>query len=150
MTSFQVRQATIGDLKQLVPLFDAYRIFYGRPSDPALARDFLFERFKHQESIIFLASAPGDPAVGFTQLFPSFSSLRAERIYILNDLFVLPSARRQGVAALLLEAAADFGRATGAVRLSLATALDNRPAQQLYERLGWQPDDSFRHYDLTL
>jgi len=145
-----IRQANLQDLERLVALFDAYRQFYGRLSDPAIARSFLLERFKNQQSIVFLASDEANHDLGFTQLYPSFSSLSAARIYILNDLFVLPVARRTGVAGLLLETAAAFGRSMGAVRLSLATALDNAPARQLYEHMGWQLDEQFCHYDLTL
>ena len=74
-----VHQATISDLELLVPLFDAYRQFYRRPGDSALARQFLWERFQHNESIIFLAVRQDGSAVGFTQLFPSFSSVSAAR-----------------------------------------------------------------------
>ena len=63
---FTVRQATIFDLELIVPLFDAYRQFYRRPSDPDLARRFLRERFQHNESIIFLAVRGDGSAVGFT------------------------------------------------------------------------------------
>jgi GNAT superfamily N-acetyltransferase len=100
--SITVRQATIFDLDLLIPLFDLYRQFYRRPSDPDLARRFLRERFEHNESIVFLAMLGNDAAVGFTQLFPSFSSAAAARIFILNDLFVLPEARRMGAGSQLL------------------------------------------------
>ena len=81
-----VRQATIFDLDLLTPLFDAYRQFYRRPSDLGLARRFLLERFQHNHSVVFLAMRQDGSAVGFTQLFPSFSSASAARILILNDL----------------------------------------------------------------
>ncbi|MGH8432239.1 MAG: GNAT family N-acetyltransferase [Solimonas sp.] len=148
--SITARQATVHDIEQVVPLFDAYRQFYGQPPDPGMARSFLLERFRHQQSVIFLAADAAGQGLGFTQLFPSFSSVRASRTYVLNDLFVAPSARRQGVAALLLDKAAEFGRSVGAVRLSLATALDNAPAQKLYEASGWKADDMFRYYNLLL
>src|SRR5580692_4043751 len=109
MGELAVRQATIFDLELLVPLYDAYRQFYRQPSDPALARRFLLERFQHNESTIFLATKDG-AGVGFTQLFPSFSSVSAARIFILNDLFVSPEARRQKVGSLLLGAAERYGR----------------------------------------
>src|SRR5271166_852532 len=100
MNQITVRQATIFDLDILVPLFDAYRQFYRQPGDMGLARQFLRDRFEHNESIIFIAESKGS-AVGFTQLFPSFSSTAASRIFVLNDLFVSPEARRMGVGALL-------------------------------------------------
>lgn len=145
-----VRQATIFDLDLIVPLFDGYRQFYRRPKDPDLARRFLLERFQHRESIIFLALKEDGEAVGFTQLFPSFSVLSATRIFILNDLFVSLEARRMGVGSMLLDAAARFGRAAGAVRLTLSTEVANQTAQALYEREGWKRQTEFYSYDLTL
>jgi GNAT superfamily N-acetyltransferase len=147
---YAVRQATILDLDRLVPLFDAYRQFYRKPSDLDLARQFLLERFRHNESIIFLAVRQDGRAVGFTQLFPSFSSASAARILILNDLFVLPDARRMRAGSLLLSAAAAFGRAVGAVRLTLSTEITNEAAQALYETEGWTRQTDFYVYNFTL
>jgi len=148
--SFQIRQATIRDLDVLVPLFDGYRQFYEQSSDPALARKFLSERFAHHESLILLACDAQGNGLGFTQLYPLFSSVRAARIYLLNDLFVAPDARRRGVASALLTASAEHARALGAARLFLATAVDNTPAQALYESLGWRREEAFCEYTLTL
>lgn len=145
-----VRQSTVFDLDRLVPLFDAYRQFYRKPSDPDLARRFLLERFQHNESIILLATRQDGSAVGFTQLFPSFSSVSAARIFILNDLFVQPDARRSGVGSLLLKAAVEFSRALGAARLTLSTELTNDTAQALYEGEGWKRQTDFLSYTLNL
>ena len=145
-----VRQAGIDDLDRIVPLFDAYRQFYRQPSDIGLARSFLLERFQNQQSIIFLALDPDGSATGFTQLYPSFSSASAKRIYVLNDLFVVPEARGRKIGRALLEAAAEYGRKTGAARLTLSTALDNTTAQALYESFGWQRDNVFCTYTLPL
>jgi len=145
-----VRQAGFDDLDSVVPLFDAYRQFYKQASDPVLARSFLQDRFRNNESIVFLAFKPNGSALGFTQLYPSFSSGLARRIFILNDLFVVPEARRHGVGGALLQAAAEFGVKSGAVRLALSTALDNAAAQALYERSGWRRDTVFCTYTLPL
>ena len=93
----RVRQAEIEDVDALVPLFDAYRQFYRQPPDLARARAFLAERFAHQESLVLLAEQDGE-AIGFTQLYPLFSSVRTVRTWLLNDLFVAPAARRSGAA----------------------------------------------------
>jgi GNAT superfamily N-acetyltransferase len=145
-----VRLATIFDLDLVAPLFDAYRQFYRKPADLSLARKFLLERFQHNESIIFMAIEEGGAALGFVQLFPSFSSGAAARILILNDLFVAPEARRVGVGALLLRAAADFGKVVGAVRLTLSTEVTNKNAQALYEAEGWKLQTDFCVYNLAL
>jgi GNAT superfamily N-acetyltransferase len=148
--SFRIYQATIHDLDTLVPLFDGYRQFYRQASDPSGARRFLAERFMHHESVILLARDDQDAGLGFIQLYPLFSSVRMMRIYVLNDLFVSADARRQGVAKALMVAAADHARALGAARLLLTTELDNKPAQTLYESLGWRRDQEFCEYALML
>lgn len=145
-----VRRAGAADIDALAPLFDAYRVFYGRPSEPALARAFVLERLQQEQSVVFLALRGDGTAVGFTQLYPSFSSVSAARTFILNDLYVAPAARRAGVAARLLAAAAAHGRAAGAIRLSLSTAVDNEAAQALYAAEGWVRDTRFLAYSLAL
>jgi ribosomal protein S18 acetylase RimI-like enzyme len=149
--TFQTRLATIHDLDALAPLFDGYRQFYGQPGDEPRARQFLAARFANHESMILLACDDGaGQGLGFTQLYPLFSSVRTVRTYLLNDLYVAAPARRRGVASALLQAAAEQARAHGAASLSLSTALDNAPAQALYESLGWQRDRQFCEYALTL
>ena len=144
------RRAGAEDLDLITPLFDGYRRFYGQAGDPDLARDFLSQRLSRNESTLFLAQDERGEALGFAQLYPSFSSVRAQRIFILNDLFVTPSARGRGVGRSLLQAAAVFGKSQNAVRLSLSTAIDNKTAQQLYEANGWKRDEVFCHYSLAL
>jgi GNAT superfamily N-acetyltransferase len=147
----RIKRATVSDLDDAASLFDAYRQFYGQRSDIAAARAFLDERLQRDESVIFLAVADGGPrdeAVGFTQLYPSFSSVSLKRLWVLNDLFVGPNVRREGVGRRLLERARDWAIETGAKGLVLATAVDNSNARALYESCGWQRDDDFQHYHL--
>jgi GNAT superfamily N-acetyltransferase len=153
--SFQLHVLARSDLdtpvfEALVALFDGYRMFYGRPSDLALAAGFLRERIERGESSVLIALADDGAGLGFTQLYPLFSSVRAARIEILNDLFVAAGARGQGVGRALLRAAEDSARARGAVRLVLSTALDNHPAQALYAAADWTRDDAFVEYAKTL
>lgn len=151
----EIRPATYDDIDALAVLFDAYRQFYGQPCDVAGAATFLRARLDHQQSTIFVAAvaaaaAASETFIGFTQLYPSFSSTRMAPIFILNDLFVTPDARQQGTASALLRTAADFARTQGALRLTLSTAHDNLAAQALYERAGWTRDTAFRTYNLPL
>jgi GNAT superfamily N-acetyltransferase len=99
--------------------------------------------------VVLLAESQGQ-AVGFTQLYPSFSSVSMARVFVLNDLFVAPTARRLGVGEALLAAAADHARQLGAVRLSLNTDVQNLPAQALYESMGWARDQKYFAYHLSL
>ena len=145
-----IHQATIEDIDRIAPLFDGYRQFYGKPTDLIAARQFLYERFKNYQSVIFIANTANGDGVGFTQLFPSFSSVSMERTFILNDLYVAPSARRGGVAAKLLDAAAQYGRSVGAIRFTLSTGIDNDSAKALYRGLGWKQDEAFHVFHLGL
>ena len=144
-----VRLAGHSDLDALTPLFDAYRQFYRFESDPGGARRFLRDRFERAQSVVFLA-IDGGVIAGFTQLYPSFSSTAMAPIFILNDLFVAPKARKRGIGSALVRAAADHGRRAGAVRLTLSTELSNATAQAVYERLGWKRDTVFCVYNLAL
>ncbi|MCF8197454.1 MAG: GNAT family N-acetyltransferase [Sulfuritalea sp.] len=149
MSALVVRQAIETDQKKLAPLFDAYRRFYGAEGDIPAASAFLADRFARGESAVFIAFE-GEVAVGFTQLYPSFSSVSLARIFILNDLFVDESARRKGVVAQLIAAAVDYSRTEAAARLTLSTARSNLAAQALYESLGWKRDDRFLVYNFSL
>ena len=145
-----VRRATSGDAERVAPLFDAYRQFYGLGPDLALSRRFIAERLGREESIVLLAQSADGTSLGFAQMYPTFSSLRAARVFVLYDLFVAPAARRHGVARRLMEAAVGEARAAGAVAISLQTARTNRAAQRLYESLGWKRDEEFLEYGLAL
>jgi ribosomal protein S18 acetylase RimI-like enzyme len=145
-----IRQATLADAHAVAPLFDAYRQFYNKPADPELALRFIGERLANGESAIFLATGDDGAALGFVQLYPTFSSVSAARIYTLNDLFIAPQARRGNVARLLIDAAANFARAQGAIRMSLSTGIANAAAQALYESGGWVRDEQYYHYSLAL
>lgn len=149
MNTLSVRQAMLSDLNALVPLFDRYRQFYGKVSDPNAARLFLLDRFNHGESSLFIAEKDSN-AMGFAQLYPCFSSVSLARTFILNDLFVDARYRRQGVAKLLIEAATEYAASLGAIRMTLSTAIANTEAQALYQAAGWQREEQFYAYYLTI
>ena len=97
-------------------------------------------RFNHGDSALFIAHK-GNTPIGFTQLYPSFSSVSLARIFVLNDLFVHEQARRRGVASKLLFSAIEFASYLGAVRVSLSTAATNEIAQAFYQSAGWKRDE---------
>lgn len=144
-----IAQATLDDASEVASLFDAYRVFYGQASDIALATAFITERLENQDSVIFLANAEDEP-VGFTQLYPSFSSVSAQRTWILNDVYVAETARRAGVAKQLMTAAKQHAIQTNAKGISLATAVDNAAAKALYAALGYKENDAFDYYFLAV
>jgi GNAT superfamily N-acetyltransferase len=145
----KIVRAGLTHLELVVPLFDAYRQFYRQRADVEGACNFLRERLSENESVVFLAM-DGEKAVGFIQLYPAFDSVVMRRLWILNDLFVVPAARKRGVAKLLMERARQLAVETKAKGLILETAVDNLPAQKLYEQLGWKRDEEFYRYYLNV
>ena len=145
----RVRAARQEDLEALAPLFEAYRQFYEQPADLAKSRNFLADRLANGDSVILLAEENGS-ILGFTQLYPLFSSTACRPLWLLNDLFTVESARGKGVGRALMEAAREHAIATGATGIELATAHTNLPAQRLYESLGYVMDRTFRVYALRL
>ena len=120
-------------------------------SDPNAAAAFLQQRLEQNESRIYIAwSDELNKSLGFVQLYPSFSSVSMQRLWILNDLFVHPDHRNKGVAKALMNQARDMAIQTGAKGLVLETGKENRPAQQLYEQLGYQKEADYFVYSLTL
>lgn len=132
-------KATEKHLEATALLFDAYRVWYRLESDLARSRDFLRERIGRSESEIFLAiDEVTDEAVGFTQLYPYFSSTRMNRLWLLNDLFVRESHRGQGISLQLIDAAKDLARKTGALGINLETEKSNNVGNALYPRAGFK------------
>jgi ribosomal protein S18 acetylase RimI-like enzyme len=149
-----VSLAQTAHLEALSQLFDQYRIFYNQTSDRAAAKQFLKDRFTNHDAVIFVAqdqqTQSQQEIAGFTQLYPSFSSVSMRRIWILNDLFVAETYRRRGVAQLLMDAAEQYALDSGAVRVVLATQITNTAAQRLYESRHYVKDTDFYHYALRL
>ena len=145
-----VEIANIFDLDEVSLLFDQYRVFYGKPSDEAAAKRFLSERLINQQSLILLARSASNQAVGFVQLYPTYSSVSMRKKFILNDLFVAATARNAGVGAALLNHAKRVATACGALALTLSTAIDNHGAQHLYTSNGWELDKDFLTFEFSL
>ena len=150
MNTITTRIASLTDLAAVAALFDSYRQFYKQPADPGLATRFIGDRIAKKESVIFIAEDDSGQALGFCQLYPTFCSVAAARIYVLYDLFVAPSARQLGVGRVLMLAAEEHARQSGAARMDLSTARTNLPAQALYESLGWVRDEVFYVYNRVL
>ncbi len=135
-------------------LFDQYRIFYKQPSDMDLAKRFIQTRLDNNESVIFVAlSTIKSEPVGFTQLYPKYSSVRTVRNWILNDLYVHQEYRKQGIGEKLIKKAMDFAKETDAKFVELSTAVDNYTAQSVYEQIGFEkqsPDTEFYTYRISI
>ena len=153
LEDLSIIEAGMHEIDLVVPLFDQYRIFYRQPSDLDAARRFLRARIQHRDSVIFLAimgKGANELGAGFALLYPSFNSVTATPIWILNDLYVLEGVRRKGVAQRLIDRGRELAEDTGATLISLSTGRENHPSRRLYERLGFAQDDTFCTYLLKL
>ena len=133
------------DIDVLSTMFDEYRRFYKQPSDIEACREFLSERIKTNQSVAYIAYLEERPA-GFVHLYPTFSSIYLKRIWILNDLFVHSTARRQGVGFGLIDAAKKLALETNALCIKASTGQSNFAAQQVYESKDFRRDYQFFHY----
>ncbi|MFJ4247350.1 GNAT family N-acetyltransferase [Pseudomonas sp. NPDC089741] len=148
--AIQALRAGAAQLDAVAQLFDAYRGFYQQPPNLEQSRAFIAERMAGNESAIFLVQDESGAALGFVQLYPTFSSIDAHRTWLLSDLFTTPAARGRGVGRLLMNTAREFALQTGAKGLMLETATDNVTAQGLYESLGYVRDSGYYTYLLDL
>ncbi|WP_431802355.1 N-acetyltransferase family protein [Halobacillus andaensis] len=145
----EIYQAAIEDLEGVSELFNLYRVFYEQASDVEGAAAYIKNRLENKDSVIFVVK-DNQEYVGFTQLYPTFSSISMKKAWILNDLYVEAGARNRGIGEQLLRKAKEYAMETGAHSISLSTAPDNFSAQRLYEKNGYVRDSQFFHYELTV
>lgn len=147
----EIARATIDDVGALLSLVTGYRVFYKREPQPRREREFMERNLREGRSTVFLArDAESGAAVGFTQLFQTYSTVWLGPSLILEDLFVAPETRGSGAATKLLERAEAYAREIGAVGMFLETAMDNTVAQRVYDRAGWTREDRFYKYNAKL
>ena len=146
----KIIQADQSNITEVSRLFDLYRQFYECEPDLSAATNFISKRLENNESIIFLASID-QKAAGFVQMYPSFCSVDICKIFILYDLYVDSSARKNGIGEALMNRASDYARENDAKRVDLLTAFSNTPGQRLYEKLGYEKTLlDFHAYSLAL
>ena len=145
MSSYDVRKAKLTDIDPLVVLFEEYRIFYKKNPDPIKTKNFLSERMKNNESVIFICNS-GNEMLAFSQLYPIFSSTRLKRLWLLNDLYVAKDARGKGLSKLLIERRKELCHETDACGLILETGKTNDVGNNLYPSVGFTLDTLYNHY----
>jgi GNAT superfamily N-acetyltransferase len=137
--SIAIARVGEADLADLLPLMRGYSDFYDvDPADDALralARALIAN--PELEGVQLIARDEEDgSALGFATVYWLWSTSRAARIGVMNDLFTAPEARRRGVGEALIRACLDAVRKRGATILQWQTSLDNQSAQALYESVG--------------
>jgi GNAT superfamily N-acetyltransferase len=138
MTEASVRVGPIqgDDFERVLPLVAGYQRFYRAEPDEDRNRGFFRRFLAPSEDGLLLGAWVGDDLVGFACLYWTFSSVSAAEIAYLADVFVDETRRGAGIGRALIDESTNAARARGAHHLEWLTAIDNRQAQYLYERMG--------------
>lgn len=145
-----IQDLAIEEIDSLVPLFDQYMVSYGKESNPVAYTAYLRERLARKEATVFLSRDETGEPNGFVLNYHTFSSVSQGSVIVLNDLFVVASARKRGIGRQLIERVFQLARDSGAVRVDLGTQKTNLVAQSLYERLGFVRDTEFYSYSYPI
>ncbi len=147
----EIGPATESDLPALLPLLRGYCDFYeaSPPDDDLTAMARSLVAAPDAEGILLVARDGDGVPAGFAIVCWKWSSLRASRVAVMEDLFVTPESRGRGIADALIEACARRARELGAAALTWRTALDNHRAQAVYDRSG-ATSGTWLDYELEL
>ena len=145
-----IKNISTEELDDLVVLFDQYMVFYKQPSAPIKYREYLNKRLKNNEATVFIAYSTESQPVGFVLNYHTFSSVSLSKVIVLNDLFIAPLYRKQGIANGLIDCSINLAKSTGSARVDLGTAKDNFSAQALYEKMGFVKDTQYFSYSLAV
>jgi ribosomal protein S18 acetylase RimI-like enzyme len=137
MPSRQVRRATPGDAEAVARLLHDFQEEFDEPSPGVEALTGRYEELiRNRDMTVLLA---GDGPDGFVQIRyrPWVYSAGPNAHSYLEELYVVPGLRGNGIGRALLKAAMDTARGEGATHMELGTSEDDRAARALYESAGF-------------
>ncbi len=146
-----VREATPADLHLIArfirDLADYERLADAVEFDDETLRRYLFGERPYAE-VLIAEEESGEPA-GFALFFHNFSTFLGRPGLYLEDLFVRPEARGQGLGKALLVRLARLAVERGCGRVEWAVLNWNRPSIEFYEALGARPNSEWTVYRLS-
>ena len=148
MNEYRVERINHNQRNHFADLFNQYNFYRDIFRDetlwekPVLNR--MGERLFNSEPVLFIAlrNQVESIPVGFIQLYSMCSSTNAVKTTIVNDLYVLPDYRKNGIALKLIEAAVKFAINNKSALIQLETLQDNLIAQKLFESVGFKSQTS--------
>ncbi len=144
-----IKEAAVEDSKKVGEAFDLYRQFYKKAPDKIISIEYIKQRLTNKESTIFFVEE-NNVCIGFVQLYVTFDSLELGKKVVLYDLFVRSERRKKGIGAMLMNASKDFAENNDITGIELSTAISNETAQSVYESLGYERDNEFYSYYLSI
>jgi GNAT superfamily N-acetyltransferase len=132
-----LEKATPADLPALLAWTEDFYAHEGIPFDAATSSATLRELLAHPEwGQVLKVVADGTP-VGYAALAYGFSLEFGGRSAFLDELYVRPHSRGQGIGTIALRLLQDACRRLGARSLALEVNFDNERAEALYRRKGF-------------
>jgi ribosomal protein S18 acetylase RimI-like enzyme len=155
MNAWRIRRVAGMEVPSVASLFDEYRRMCGYPSERSAVLTYIRECVAGGEVIALTACDASRPLdlLGFTLLYPSFSSMRLRRTWHIQDMYVVPRARRRGIGRMLMEHAVKFARQNGSEHITLLSPEENEAFSSLSTSLGFERyvyDPEYRRYRLKL
>jgi GNAT superfamily N-acetyltransferase len=150
MAELRIEPIAVEQMDALLPLIAAYQRFYEVGEiDDERNRAFFSRFLAPSEDGMLLGAWRGGKLLGYACLYWTFTSLVPAEIVLMNDLYVRPETRGEGIGRALIEASAAIARKRGAHHLQWVTAPDNETAQRLYDSTGAASEPSIE-YELPL
>jgi len=148
--SVSLRFAGASDVPVIAELIRGLARFEKLESQVTMTEDLLAKNlFGPRQYAETLLAEEGGAVVGFALFFHNFSTFLAQPGIYLEDLFVIPEQRGQGIGRALLGRLAQITVERGCGRLEWAVLDWNRAAIGFYERLGATPNSDWTVYRLT-
>lgn len=135
--SLLIRNAEINDLNSLTELMYEYIVgFYKKPK-PATEKihQLIQSLLNQQEGVQFVAFQDGK-LVGFATLYFTFSTMKADKYTVMNDLFVMEPYRDTEVETQLFLECHKYTQQHKFTHMSWITATDNERAQRFFDKIG--------------
>ena len=147
--NIKIIKAKKENFKEVGLLFDLYRQFYKYKTEIKKSTKYIKERISKKESTIFLCYCDKEPS-GFVQLYETFDSLNINKKLILYDLYVKKKYRRKKIGEQLMNQAKQYAIKNKYNLIELSTAISNKKAQSLYNKLDYKRDKEFYNYYLEV
>jgi ribosomal protein S18 acetylase RimI-like enzyme len=137
-----IRRAAPADATEVARLLHDFNVEFDDPTPPVRELAGHCERLLGEGEMTVLLAGEGPDGLALLRLRPS-PWTGAEEAY-LQELYVVPARRRQGIGEALLRATIETARAAGATSIDLNTGETDTSARALYEKLGFTNEEGPR------
>lgn len=138
----RVRSARAGDVTALAVLIREFAEFEKLSAWCEVTEEDLQQAMFGDKSFVqALVALAGRVYVGYAIFFPVFKSFRGERSIFLEDLYVTPNVRGNGLGFAMLAEVAKYASERGFTRMDWQALKWNQPAIDFYKKLGAETDD---------